>query len=155
MDHEIQNLLMIMSNSIAYLTSRANFLEISPEIPVTKQRNPEKYDTPEVFEGVFVVAWMRYGTPLVDMLTSLHDSENKKELVTDLVRKAKQIEYLISSLPEPESEEEQAGRLQSLEEEMQAANVQYIAAVNRAKTLHAQISDLLHTMLTEVDTDLV
>ncbi|THU90799.1 hypothetical protein K435DRAFT_675445 [Dendrothele bispora CBS 962.96] len=127
---EIQNLLMIMSNSIAYLTSRANFLQISPEIPVTKQRNPDKYDTPEVFEA------------------------NKKELVTDLIRKAKQIEYLISSLPEPEPEEEQAIRLQALEEEMQQANSEYIDAVNRAKNLHSQISDLLCTMLTEVDTDL-
>ena len=34
---------------------------------------------------------------------------NQKELVTDLITKAKQIEYLINSLPEPESEEEQVG----------------------------------------------
>ncbi|TFK33189.1 hypothetical protein BDQ12DRAFT_727993 [Crucibulum laeve] len=72
-----------MSSSIAYLTSRSNFLQVSPEVPVTKQRNAEKYDTPEVFE------------------------ENKKELATDLVVKAKQIEYLINSLPEPEAEEVQ------------------------------------------------
>lgn len=32
---------------------------------------------------------------------------NKKELVTDLIVKAKQVEYLIQSLPEPEPEEEQ------------------------------------------------
>lgn len=32
---------------------------------------------------------------------------NKKELVTDLVVKAKQVEYLIQSLPEPEAEENQ------------------------------------------------
>jgi hypothetical protein len=43
---------MIMSNSIAYLTSRANFLQVSPEIPITKQRNPEKVDPPDVFEGL-------------------------------------------------------------------------------------------------------
>ena len=42
-----------MSNSIAYLTSRSNFLQVSPEIPVTKQRNPEKFDPPDVFEGVY------------------------------------------------------------------------------------------------------
>ena len=34
---------------------------------------------------------------------------NQKELVTDLITKAKQIEYLINSLPEPEPEEEQVG----------------------------------------------
>ena len=45
-------LLTIMSNSIAYLTERSNFEQVSPEIPVTKQRNPDKYDQPDVFEGV-------------------------------------------------------------------------------------------------------
>ena len=34
-----------------------------------------------------------------------HVIANKKELVTDLVVKAKQVEYLIQSLPEPEAEE--------------------------------------------------
>ena len=32
---------------------------------------------------------------------------NQKELVADLITKAKQIEYLINSLPEPEPEEDQ------------------------------------------------
>jgi hypothetical protein len=41
-----------MSNSIAYLTERSTFVQVSPEIPVTKQRNPDKYDQPDVFEGV-------------------------------------------------------------------------------------------------------
>lgn len=43
--------LTIMSSSIAYLTSRANFLQVSPEVPITKQRKAEKYDPPEVLEG--------------------------------------------------------------------------------------------------------
>ena len=41
----------IMSSSIAYLTSRANFLQVSQEIPITKSRNVDKYDQPEAFEG--------------------------------------------------------------------------------------------------------
>jgi mediator of RNA polymerase II transcription subunit 21 len=44
-------LLTIMSRSIAYLTSRVNFVQVSDEIPITKQRNPEKVDPPDVFEG--------------------------------------------------------------------------------------------------------
>lgn len=44
-------LLTIMSSSIAYLTSKANFMQVSPDVPITKQRNPEKVDPPEVFEG--------------------------------------------------------------------------------------------------------
>ncbi|KAG5640596.1 hypothetical protein DXG03_007993, partial [Asterophora parasitica] len=115
-----------MSNSIAYLTSRSNFLQVSPDVPITKQRNPEKFDEPDVFEGAFL--------PLVQAqhATDQHGSANKKELVADLIIKAKQVEYLINSLPEPEPEEEQAKRLAALEEEMQVANAEYIRAVHRA-----------------------
>ncbi|KAJ7731825.1 hypothetical protein DFH07DRAFT_929200 [Mycena maculata] len=128
---EIQQLLTIMSRTIAYLTSRANFVQVGADIPITKERNPEKYDTPDVFEA------------------------NKKELVTDLIVKAKQVEYLIKSLPEPEPEEEQAKRLQALDEEMTIANDEYIQAVARSKDLHAQITDVLRVMLEETDTGLV
>ena len=79
----------------------------------------------------------------------LLNTENTTELVTDLVRKAKQIEYLIQSLPEPEAEETQVGarpfgnlrhtdtrtqarRLQALESEMTQANEEYAKAVKRA-----------------------
>lgn len=52
-----------MSNTIAYLTSRANFLQVSPEIPITKQRNPEKYDQPDVFEGMHTeTVWLMHLT---------------------------------------------------------------------------------------------
>ncbi|KAF8060747.1 hypothetical protein FPV67DRAFT_1705415 [Lyophyllum atratum] len=147
---EIQQLLMIMSNSIAYLTSRSNFLQVSADVPITKQRNPEKYDAPEVFEA------------------------NKKELVADLIVKAKQVEYLINSLPEPEPEEEQARsprfisirreltasrvqakRLAALEEEMQLANAEYIRAVDRAKHLHGQVKEALLLILSDTDADLL
>ncbi|OAX36817.1 hypothetical protein K503DRAFT_694415 [Rhizopogon vinicolor AM-OR11-026] len=124
---EIQRLLTIMSSTIAYLTARSTFLQVSEEIPITKTRNPDKYDSPELFEA------------------------NKKELVQDLIVKAKQIEYLIQSLPVPEPEEEQANRLQALEQEMQEANEEYIQAVDRAKHLHRQISEFLRTMLDNAD----
>ncbi|KAH9939039.1 uncharacterized protein BXZ73DRAFT_89121 [Epithele typhae] len=122
---EIQQLLTIMSSTIAYLTSRANFLQVSQDVPVTKSRNAEKYDASDVFEA------------------------NKKELVTDLIVKAKQVEFLIQSLPEPDPEEQQVERLQALEEEMNEANEEYVQAVGRAKRLHAQICDVLRTMLDE------
>jgi len=72
-----------MANTIAYLTTRSNFVQVSSDVPITKQRNPEKYDSSEVFEA------------------------NKRELVTDLIVKAKQIDLLINSLPEPEPEQAQ------------------------------------------------
>lgn len=45
-------LLMIMANSINYLATRADFKQVSPQVPITKQRNPDKFDPPDVFEGV-------------------------------------------------------------------------------------------------------
>ncbi|KAI0785914.1 hypothetical protein C8Q75DRAFT_773432 [Abortiporus biennis] len=124
---EIQQLLTIMASSVAYLTSRANFAQVSPDIPITKQRNPDKVDAPDVFDA------------------------NKREMVQDLMVKAKQIEYLINSLPVPEPEEVQAKRLQALEEEMSRANEEYLRALNRAKNLHQRISEMLSNMLNEHD----
>ena len=43
--------LMIMSNTIAYLTKRPNFLQVSEDVPVTRRRGEGKFDPPEVFEG--------------------------------------------------------------------------------------------------------
>ncbi|KAJ7646251.1 hypothetical protein DFH06DRAFT_898071, partial [Mycena polygramma] len=117
---EIQQLLTIMSSTVAYLTSRANFVQVSADVPITKQRNADKYDEPAVFEA------------------------NKKEL--DLI-----VEYLIKSLPEPEAEEEQAKRLQLLDEEITIVNQEYNSAVAQSKSLHAQITDVLRTMLEETD----
>ncbi|KAJ7629236.1 hypothetical protein DFH06DRAFT_722699 [Mycena polygramma] len=125
---EIQRLPTIMSSTIAYLTSRANFVQVSADVPITKQRNADKYDEPDVFEA------------------------NKKELVTDLIVKAKQVECLITSLPEPEAEEEQAKRLQLLDEEMAIVNEECISAVARSKNLHAQITEVLRIMLEETNT---
>lgn len=113
-----------MSRSLQYLTSRTTFLQISDAIPVTKQRNTERYDPADVFEA------------------------NQRELVEDLITKAKQVEYLINSLPVPEPEKEQADRLHFLEIQMDDANEEYRQALGRAKRLHAHISEVLETMLT-------
>ncbi|KAH6905878.1 hypothetical protein BKA70DRAFT_1107127 [Coprinopsis sp. MPI-PUGE-AT-0042] len=128
---EIQQLLVIMSKSINYLTTRSDFLQVSEEIPVTKQRKPEKFDPPDVLQA------------------------NQKELVTDLIVKAKQVGYLINSLPVPEPEQVQASRLVELEKEMSNANEEYLSAVSRAKDLHTQVSEVLRSMLDEDDSDLL
>lgn len=94
-----------MSSTLAYLTSRADFAQVSSDIPVTKTRNAEKVDSEEVFNGVF----RPLPHPIYHRLTwvGVGHIANKKELVADLMMKAKQVEYLIQSLPAPEPEEEQ------------------------------------------------
>jgi len=129
---EIQKLLVIMASSIEYLTTRNAFKQVAASIPTGDDPRPaDRYDPPEVFEA------------------------HQKELVNDLIVKAKQIELLIDSLPEPEAEEVQAKRLQTLENEMTVANAEYMRAVSRAKDLHVQISEVLQAMLEEDDTDLL
>ncbi|KAJ7149616.1 hypothetical protein C8R46DRAFT_1309494 [Mycena filopes] len=122
---EIQQLLTIMFSAIAYLTSRANFVQISEEIPITKERNADKFDEPEVFEA------------------------NKKELIADLILKAKQVEYLIESLPEPEREEDQVCKTAARSDEMTAVNDEYVEAVARSKDLHSQITDSFRRLMLE------
>lgn len=92
-----------MSASINYLCTRANFKQVSEAIPITKQRNPQKVDPLEVFEGMLN---SNLSNRLLFMLMNAWIA-NKKELVADLITKAKQIEFLIQSLPVPEAEEEQ------------------------------------------------
>ncbi|PVF97542.1 hypothetical protein CPB86DRAFT_706694 [Serendipita vermifera] len=106
----IEQLLLIMKLSVIQLVQRSDFKQVSPNIPVTKSRPKDKVDPPAKFE------------------------ENKRELIVDLVRKAKQIELIIESLPAPEPEESQAVRLGQLEQEMEQANEEYKHAVDRAST---------------------
>jgi len=119
----IEQLLTIMSSSITYLTKKSTFKQISEEIPVTRARPDDKVDSPEVFE------------------------QNKQELVSELIHKAKQIEMLIASLPVPEPENEHVARLTQLQTELTEANEEYRRAVNRARDLHRQIGSLLRIML--------
>lgn len=123
----IESLLVIMSNSVVYLVTRNSFRQVNPDIPITKTRPPDREDPPDVFEA------------------------NKRELVNDLITKAKQIEYLIKSLPPPEPESGQASRLISLEAEMKLANEEYRQALARARRLHAQVGEALQLMLSDVE----
>lgn len=54
----------IMSSTLAYLTSRADFAQVSSDIPVTKTRNAEKVDSEEVFNGAFIICLFPSATNL-------------------------------------------------------------------------------------------
>jgi mediator of RNA polymerase II transcription subunit 21 len=89
-----------MSNSVVYLVTRNSFRQVNPEIPITKTRPSDREDPPDIFEGALTCLF-----PL--RLDKTFFAANKRELVNDLITKAKQIEYLIKSLPPPEPESEQ------------------------------------------------
>jgi mediator of RNA polymerase II transcription subunit 21 len=74
-------------------------------------------------------------------------SASKHELVSDLMFKAKQVEVLIESLPQPEAEEIQAKRLQVLEDEMNVANEEYFQALERSSMFH----HIIHNIPSAVD----
>jgi hypothetical protein len=77
-------LLTIMSRSIAYLTSHVNFSQVSQEIPITKQRNPDKVDPPDVFEGttVFSLSAFRF-FPLCSCYDILTYTRSKPVLISE------------------------------------------------------------------------
>ncbi|GAA5841810.1 hypothetical protein JCM11251_004070 [Rhodosporidiobolus azoricus] len=131
--NSIDDLVRIISSTLSYLSRKASFKQINPNFPVT-QAIPEA-ESPEVFEA------------------------NKKELVTDFLLKAKQLEFLIDALPSPppsagqeavetagggkEDEEE----FKKLEEEMRKVNDEYFEALGEAEDLHKQLEASLRGVL--------
>ncbi|GAA6008234.1 Srb7p [Rhodotorula paludigena] len=138
--NSIDELIRIMYSTLGYLSRKASFKQLNPNFPVT-QSIPD-IDPPDVFEA------------------------NQKELVTDFLRKAKQLEYLIDALPSsapppPPSattsagpsaagmaeEEHDEAEFLALENEMQAVNDEYLEALGQAEALHSQLQASLHGIL--------
>ncbi|GAA5875422.1 hypothetical protein JCM3774_002980 [Rhodotorula dairenensis] len=128
--NSIDDLVRIMYSSLSYLSRKAQFKQINPNFPVT-QSIPGA-DSPDTYQ------------------------ENRKELVGDFLRKAKQLEYLISVLPSaappaaaedgssPNGDELEFARL---EEQVQVANQEYLEALEQAETLHSRLQASLHGVL--------
>ncbi|CAO3608589.1 unnamed protein product [Cunninghamella blakesleeana] len=92
------------TNSVYYVHEKANMVELNPSIPVTVPN--ERADPPDTFK------------------------QNVNELVTDLGKKAKEIDILIEGLPGiDKTEEEQLAILEQLEIENQNANEEYEKAL--------------------------
>ncbi|GJJ13963.1 hypothetical protein Clacol_008220 [Clathrus columnatus] len=124
---QIQNGVEQVSTTSRKLESvwRTTFKQVNDAIPVSRQRAANTYDLPQVF------------------------SENQDELVADLMRKAKEIEYLIGTLPLPESTVDQGLRLEQLEKKMQIANDEYRSALERTRALHSHINEMLQRLLSD------
>ncbi|KAK4056205.1 hypothetical protein OIO90_002646 [Microbotryomycetes sp. JL221] len=140
MDVTLRQLIQIMYSTLSYLTRKASFKSVNPAYPITQtipNAEPE-----QVFQ------------------------DNKNELVADFLRKAKQLEYLISVLPttnpaaskvsgapgsatvssadlSPEDERE----FQELQHEMDIVNEQYLAALAEAERMHAELTTSLRSAL--------
>ncbi|KAI7892650.1 uncharacterized protein EV154DRAFT_504397 [Mucor mucedo] len=94
----------MFTNSIYYVHEKSGMAELNKDIPVAQPKI--QADEPHVFQ------------------------ENMRELASDLVKKAKEIDALIEVLPGiDQTEDEQIDLLRSLEQENQIANEEYEAAV--------------------------
>jgi mediator of RNA polymerase II transcription subunit 21 len=85
-----------MYGSVDYLTRQATFKQVSPAYPITQEIEGSTED-PALIEGMSYFQCDVSGS--IDV--AIPPAESKKDLVTDLLRKAKQIEYLIDALPIP------------------------------------------------------
>ncbi|CED83565.1 Mediator complex, subunit Med21 [Phaffia rhodozyma] len=119
-------LFQITSASLAYLSQKTTFKPLHPDIPVTF-RIPDAETNDDVFE------------------------ENKKELVQDLTRKAKQIEYLIHALPDKEPDHKRTQRMEALQVEMDQANAEYKATIQTAESLLEEINMVFNIMIKPTD----
>lgn len=101
-------LLTIASATLSYLTTRPSFQPLHPDLPVT-------FKSPHADSRAVVEA-------------------SKRELLADLVRKAKQVEYLVGVLPERETDGGAAHerRLGALQAEADVVNEEYAVAAREA-----------------------
>ncbi|GAA6033289.1 hypothetical protein JCM8097_006671 [Rhodosporidiobolus ruineniae] len=137
--NSIDDLVRIIYSTLSYLSRKASFKQLNPNFPVT-QAIPGA-EPPDVFE------------------------QNRKELVTDFLRKAKQLDFLIDALPgasgstgegapvgeggNPDEEQERRDEheLKELEDEMRRVNEDYLEALGEAETLHKQLDASLRGVL--------
>ncbi|KAK4509494.1 uncharacterized protein ATC70_007846 [Mucor velutinosus] len=114
----------MFTNSIYYVHEKSGMAELNKGIPVAQPKI--QADKPEVFQ------------------------DNMKELASDLVKKAKEIDALIEVLPGvQQTEEEQINLLKSLEEENRIANEEYEAAVKEMELVKQQINQSLRAIADE------
>jgi len=116
----LDELLDIMAMTAKTIRHRSTFTAVHPDIPATSKY--EKND----------------GRPV---------EANVEELASDLVQKAKQLEFLIDNLPEPDLNKDYASLLKGHDEELKAVNVEYTKAMETATALHARIQRTIEESL--------
>lgn len=110
MQDAIDELLSLMHGNLAYITSKSNFKQVNDAIPPTE--TIPQADDPATFEI------------------------RKKELASDLLKKAKQLEILISNLPSAnEADDQFEDNYKSLQQELATARQEYDGVLQTAGTI--------------------
>ncbi|KAI8881931.1 hypothetical protein K501DRAFT_222162 [Backusella circina FSU 941] len=124
LQNSIDAMARMFTNSIYYVHEKSAMVELNSELPVS---NPKVLaDDPQVFQ------------------------DNIKELVSDLVKKTKEVDTLIEALPGiKDTEEEQVDILKKLEEDNKEANQEYEEAVKELESVKNQISQALRMIATD------
>ncbi|RSH88104.1 uncharacterized protein EHS24_000631 [Apiotrichum porosum] len=117
----ILDLLTITSASIEYITHRTQFEQTSAAIPTTLQTAQ-------------AARRKEYRAAI-------------ETFVADIVRRAKDVETLTAALPSKDDSGLRAARLQELQTEMVAANVEYKEALAQAEALLGELRDILRVTL--------
>lgn len=104
-------MLGIMYGNITYLTQKGSFKQVNDALPIT-QTIPDR-DDPATFEA------------------------RKKELATDLLKKAKQLEILIANLPSATEADARFDQdYEQLQQELSSVRTGYDNVLQSARALH-------------------
>ncbi|KAK4691130.1 mediator of RNA polymerase II transcription subunit 21, partial [Phenoliferia sp. Uapishka_3] len=135
-----------MYSSISYLTRKSNFKQLNASIPITQEIPNQVSD--DDFKGT---SFSSLPPPsLHSNPTNQSPTESTKELVADFLRKSKQLEYLIASLPTTPAtggEEDDEADLQELQKEMEEGNRQYLESLGVVEELHERLEGSLREAL--------
>ncbi|KAE8220850.1 hypothetical protein CF319_g5700 [Tilletia indica] len=126
LEDSLDLLIKIMAGSLSYCTLRASHVTIHPEIPISAKE----------------------ATRASAKLVELDEMQGAiDELVLDLVRKAKDVEGLIATLPDGlQSEEDQTTELAALDNRIRTANADFKLALEEAESLQSQLTALLRNV---------
>lgn len=151
----VDDLLHIMFTTLTYLNKKAGFKQVAPNLPVNQIS--EDFDDPATFEGECT-------SPRIPLKLKILVA-NRRELVTDLLKKAKQLEYLISVLPSPPEQDTYEADFAQLDQELKEANAEFKETLSTAglsflilmacKNAYLHFKESLHTELQSILKDLM
>ncbi|KAK1927644.1 hypothetical protein DB88DRAFT_478753 [Papiliotrema laurentii] len=117
----VLDLLSITHTAIEYITKRAQFEQTSLSIPTTLI-SPHAAGRKEYKEAI-------------------------ETFVGDIVKRSKDVERLIATLPAKDDNGQRATRIQELQQELEEVDIEYKAALTQAESLMKELEKALGTAL--------